>query len=318
MDTFDPQHPDPFGHATSEAGRKVAELFTVASLAGQAWARARARRAAGDPAGPGDAPDLAAADLEAARAAWAPALDRGWLADAGLVDVARAWRAAADWEHADPAARAAADLAEERMRQIHPYAMARFDARRAAGQPRTEAMVATVPDFALHPRPRTGWADSRDPRAGWADVGEGRRLDAAPDALAQPAEGLTDAELPVVRRLLAAVARLSAQSVADGRGPLAPEVAEQALRNQVTGAPDALIDWVVAGLRDGGPAPQAPARPPTVASSGPGAVNWPGTVHDAVAATVMRQAAGGRRSRSRQAAGTLQVKARRPSGPPLS
>lgn len=302
MESFDPVHADPFDQATSDAGRKIAELFTVASIAGQALARHRARRAAASPEDGSPPVDLAEAGLEADRAAWAPALDRGWLADAGLVDVARAWRAATDWEHADDAAREAADLAEERMRQIHPYAMARYDARRADGQPRAEAMINTVPDFALHPRPRPGPADA------W----EGRHLDAAP---AQPAEGLTDAELPVVRRLLDIVARLSARSAAEGRGPLAPEVAEAALRNQVTGAPDALVDWVVAGLRATGAPGQAPARPPTVADVGPAAVNWPGTVHDAVAVTVMRRAAGGRRPRSRAAAGTLQVKARHRPGP---
>ena len=149
MESIEGPHPDPFGHALSGAGQKAAELVSVAAMLAQAAAQARARK-------DGLAAARDEADLAAARAAWAPVLDPGWRADAGLADVARAWGAAIPWEQAEAGAADALDAAEARLRELHPAAMRGFDRRRAAGTPRADAMLATVGDFVLDPAGSAG------------------------------------------------------------------------------------------------------------------------------------------------------------------
>ena len=83
-----------------------------------------------------------------------------------------------------------------------------------------------------------------------------------------------------------------------------------------TNAPPGLITRIVEGLRDGSlavPAAAARAPRPTVAAAGPGALDWPRTAADGVAAAVVRRAAGGQSAAP--GAGSPQRPARREPGP---
>lgn len=312
MEPSEGMHPDPFGGALAITGQKIAELASVAALVGQTVVRMRARKAEqeadGKERGNNTAQDTERdAQLAADRAVWAPVLDKGWRKDAGLVDTVRAWGAAVRWEDADASAAEAVTAAEERLRELHPYAMRNYDALRAEGKSRFAAMMEAVPDFALHP----------DPRPAPADTQQGRRLAAAGNST--PAPGLSEQDLAVTRRLMKIAARMNARSVAAGHGPVSPEAVMTALRTQVYGAPDELLDRVERGLRTRpvtlAAVPRS-ASPKTAATRGPGAASWPSTVQDGLAATLKRQAAAkSRASRGQGKKATTFTNARRPSGP---
>ncbi len=97
------------------------------------------------------------ADSEAARAGWAPALDPIWLRQADLFQAARTWGAAMPYADRsvpwyEPAAATAMRKSEERLRDLHPHAMARYDQLRSDGMGPAEAMRETAPLFARPPR----------------------------------------------------------------------------------------------------------------------------------------------------------------------
>jgi hypothetical protein len=94
----------------------------------------------------------------AARTLWSPALDPGWTGRAGLTPVLHSWGAAmpfADpsepWH--EPAAATAMRACEERLRQIHPYAMRRYDLLRDQGRTPAASMREAAPFFGRAPRP---------------------------------------------------------------------------------------------------------------------------------------------------------------------
>src|SRR6266702_3555642 len=96
------------------------------------------------------------ADREAARAGWAPALDPDWLRQADLFQAARTWGAAMPYADRsmpwyEPAAATALRKSEERLRDLHPYAMAYYDRLRADGLGPAEAMYQAAPLFTRHP-----------------------------------------------------------------------------------------------------------------------------------------------------------------------
>jgi hypothetical protein len=156
-------HPDPFREAINHGLARAMQVASFAGTAAQVFvyhqktqARAaaeqdeRARRAL-----------LAQtrAEREAGRSGWSPALDPRWLRDASLHDTARAWGAALPYADRnvpwyEPAAATAVRKTEERLRHLHPFAMARYDRLRADGLAPAEAMQQTAPLFALRPRAR--------------------------------------------------------------------------------------------------------------------------------------------------------------------
>jgi hypothetical protein len=286
-------HPDPTGQASAAAGQKIAELAAVAAMLGQVAAQIKARQAS-------RAADAVARDeaaLAAARTGWAPALHPEWLADATLRNVATAWGSAAPWEHADSGAQAALEACETRLRELHPYAMRRFDELRGRGWARADAMMDAAQAFALHPSPRPAPQDAND----------GRYLAAAAPSGGGPVQAPAgpfpvDPDAAVTSRILRIVARLNEQATAAGRGPLDPEVVDIALRTG-TNAPDALIRNVVDGLRAGTrvvPTVAAAAGPRSAASAGVNAATWPSNVYDGVAAaTIGRSVTGQRRPAAR-------------------
>ncbi len=295
-------HPDPVTQATTSAGQKLAEFAAVAALLAQVTAQFRARRAQQD----ADRTALEDADRAAARARWAPALDRGWLADADLRDVARAWGSALPYEDTDAAAREALNAAEARLREIHPYGMRAYDKLRDGGRARAEAMREAAPEFLKHPRPRPA------PR----DAHQGRYLTAPAPTAGGPAAAPAppDPDAAAAARLLDIVSRINDSEIAAGRGPLDPAVVEMALAAR-TSAPPGLITRIVEGLRDGSlavPAAAARAPRPTVAAAGPGALDWPRPAADGVAVVVVRQAAGGQAPRRTRGARSAPPAAKRP------
>jgi hypothetical protein len=153
-------HPDVPGEALSRSGQRLAQLGSLLT----SWAMVEARRAERRNAaramrGEQELRDLRAqerAAQELARAGWAPAQDRRWLAGAGLLDTARAWSAAAAYADTDPGAATALARCEDRLRQLHPYAMSWYDRQRAQGAGVFDAMRDALPLFTRAPHARPG------------------------------------------------------------------------------------------------------------------------------------------------------------------
>jgi hypothetical protein len=90
------------------------------------------------------------------RLSWAPAHDSQWLAQADLIQTGRAWAGAASYADTDPAAASAMRKCEERLRKLHPYAMARYDRLRDDGANPLDAMRESAPLFSRTPNVRVG------------------------------------------------------------------------------------------------------------------------------------------------------------------
>jgi hypothetical protein len=153
-------HPDLLGKALSHSGQRLAQLGSLLTSWAMVEARRAERRSAAQAAR--SEQELNAlreqerAAWQLARAGWAPALDRRWLAAADLMQTARAWSAAAAHAGTDPGAAATLARCEERLRALHPYAMARYDRLRAEGAGLFDAMQDALPLFARAPRARPG------------------------------------------------------------------------------------------------------------------------------------------------------------------
>jgi hypothetical protein len=152
-------YPDVLGGALSFSSQRVAQLGSLitagATVEAQRRARATAARAARDERALSALRDQERAAWQLARAGWAPAHDSRWLAQADLLQAARVWSAAAAYGEADPAAGSAARKCEDRLRALHPYAMAWYDRLRGEGAGRFDAMRQALPLFgrARHARP---------------------------------------------------------------------------------------------------------------------------------------------------------------------
>lgn len=159
---MDPQtHPDPFHDAMSHGLQRFVQVASSAVTGAQAYAylqRAHARTLAErDERARRAIAEHIRAERDTARARWAPALDRRWLRQADLLQTARAWGGAmpyadpsAPWH--EPEAAAAMRNCEERLRDLHPTAMARYDRLRGEGLAPAEAMREAAFMFAYAPR----------------------------------------------------------------------------------------------------------------------------------------------------------------------
>ena len=169
-------HPDLLGEALSQSGQKLAQLGSLLASWATVQARRTERRAAAAAAQSEqqlrELREQETAAWRLARAGWAPARDRQWLASAGLLDAGRAWSAAAAWADADPGAANAQGRCENRLRGLHPYAMARYDRLRAEGAMPFEAMHDVLPLFGRAPSARPGGA-ATERRALTAPAGGG-------------------------------------------------------------------------------------------------------------------------------------------------
>ncbi|MFC0862386.1 hypothetical protein ACFHYQ_08760 [Sphaerimonospora cavernae] len=156
---------DPLHEALGRAAGRTAQLTSLLAVAAQVVVDIQRRRAE-----IAQARDLAArralerqahAVRQAARARWAPAHDAHWLGEADLLDVGRIWSAAVPHADDDPTAEAAVRKCEERLRTLHPHAMAHYDQLRADGLDRLAAMHQAAPSFSR---------DARDPASRRAAV----------------------------------------------------------------------------------------------------------------------------------------------------
>lgn len=178
MDTSD-AYPDVLGDALSHSSQRLAQLGSLLTAAATMEVRRRAQAQAADAARSerelGILRDQQRAAWQLARAGWAPAHDSRWLAQADLLQTARTWSAAAAYADAEPAAGAAMRKSEERLRVLHPYAMAWYDRLRSEGVGAVEAMRQAVPLFGRAPHPRPG-----DPAAERRGLTAPAGLDAEP------------------------------------------------------------------------------------------------------------------------------------------
>jgi hypothetical protein len=159
MDAAD-VYPDVLGDALSFSSQRAAQLGSLvtagATVEVHRRARATAARAARDERALSALRDQERAAWQRARAGWAPAHDTLWLAQADLLQAARIWSAAAAYADVDPTAASAERKCEERLRALHPYAMARYDRLRSDGAGAFDAMRQALPLFAQAPHARPG------------------------------------------------------------------------------------------------------------------------------------------------------------------
>ena len=159
MDTSD-VYPDLFGDALSYSSQRMAQLVSLVTAAATVEARRKAQRNAAKTIRSERAlrelQDQERAAYELARAGWAPARDPRFLDQADLLQAARAWSAAAAYADADPEAADAVRTCEQRLRVLHPYAMAWYDRLRGEGAAPLDAMREALPLFARAPHARPG------------------------------------------------------------------------------------------------------------------------------------------------------------------
>ena len=159
---MEPAHyTDPLEEALSHGSQRVAQFASLAAAMAQVVIQRRtleqARKAVvGDQRARRVLDDQERMLQRQARLSWAPAHDAQWLAQAGFTETARAWAGAAAYADTDPAAAAALRKCEDKLRALHPYAMARYDRLRHDGMTPLDAMRETAPLFARAPDARVG------------------------------------------------------------------------------------------------------------------------------------------------------------------
>jgi hypothetical protein len=242
------EHPDPFRDAMSHAMQRAVQVASSAVTGAQAYAylnRTHARANAERDERARRALDAEhRAERDAARAEWAPALDPRWLRQADLLKTARAWGAAmpyadpsAPWH--EPAAATAMRACEERLRELHPTAMARYDRLRGEGMGPAQAMREAAFLFAGPPRAH----DSHYTPAPMLDPGNG---ETPPWAAAAPDPGREDGQDVEAqeRRGRQIVEALQERARDQGREPLG-EAEQRTVLETVTNLPAEVIDRVV-------------------------------------------------------------------------
>jgi hypothetical protein len=169
MDTST-SYPDPFRDAMHEGVQRAVQLGSIAVAGAQIYAyhqRAQARTVAErDERARRALQAQIRAERDAARAGWAPALDPAWLQQATFIETARAWGAALPYSDRavpwyEPTAVSAMRTCEDRLRDLHPFGMARYDRLRSDGLSPAAAMREAAPLFALHPQARDGYYTPR-------------------------------------------------------------------------------------------------------------------------------------------------------------
>jgi hypothetical protein len=244
-------HPDPFQDALGHGLQRAVQIASCAVTAAQVYVYQqrthatataerdeRARRA------------LAAqvrAEREAARAGWAPALDPDWLQTADLFQTAAAWGTAMPYADRsvpwyEPAAATAMRKTEERLRDLHPHAMARYDRLRADGNSPADSMRAAAPLFAGPPHaydapytPRPELHHGTGSNLIWTAT--------PPASLPGELDGVALAHAQE-RRGMQIVAALQARARAEHRVPLG-EAEQRTVLETITNLPADIIDRVV-------------------------------------------------------------------------
>ena len=177
---------DPVGHAST----KIVQYVSLATMAAEALAQRSQQRAA----------EAAAADERATRALraqqtgarnaarlhWQPVLDPRRAGHTSLADAGVAWASSQAWREVDPEAALASDRALDRMRELRPDVMERFDRLTANGPDQVDQVEAMrrVAPFLDRPAAREHGAGVR-PELLTTDTDRG--LQAAADSAARAA-----------------------------------------------------------------------------------------------------------------------------------
>ncbi len=182
------QYTDPLEDALSHGSQRVAQFASLAGAMAQVVMQRRALHDARKAARNDERATRVLDEQERlmhrqARLSWAAAHDPQWLAQADLLETGHAWAGAASYADTDPAAASAMRKCEDRLRMLHPYAMARYDRLREDGMSPLDAMRETAPLFGRHPDVRVG-----EPAAARRALG----ADAADDAHPSAGEVLDD------------------------------------------------------------------------------------------------------------------------------
>ncbi len=227
MDTSD-VYPDLFGDALSYSSQRLAQLASLVTAAATVEARRKAQRNAaktirGERA-LRELQDQERADYELSRAGWAPARDPRFLDQADLLQAARAWSAAAAYADADPEAADAVRTCEQRLRVLHPYAMAWYDRLRGEGAAPLDAMREAVPLFARAPQARPGDPVAERPGLAAPDsLGTGSWDSSADDSGVARAAADSSAIRQVEQRGQQIVRELQARALAERGYTLSPD-----------------------------------------------------------------------------------------------
>ena len=245
MDTSD-VYPDLFGDALSYSSQRLAQLASLVTAAATVEARRKAQRNAAKTVRSERAlrelQDQERAAYELARTGWAPARDPRFLAQADLLQAARAWSAAAAYADADPEAADAVRTCEQRLRVLHPYAMAWYDRLRGEGAAPLDAMREALPLFARAPHARPG--DPVTERPGLTApvaAGPASRNSSADDAEVTQASADSSAVRQAERRGQHIVQELQARALAARGYALSPDELETTL-GATTTLPGDVID----------------------------------------------------------------------------
>jgi hypothetical protein len=233
MDTSD-VYPDLFGDALSYSSQRMAQLAALVTAAATVEARRKAQRNAAKTIRSERAlrelRDQERAAHQLARAGWAAARDPRFLAQADLLQAARAWSAAAAYADADPEAADAVRTCEQRLHVLHPYAMAWYDRLRSQGATPLDAMREALPLFARAPHARPG--DPAAERPGLAAPGSpgtaSRDSSADESGVAQDAAD-SSAIRQAEQRGQQIVQELQARALAERRYTLSPDELETTL-----------------------------------------------------------------------------------------
>jgi hypothetical protein len=153
---------DPVGQASS----KVAQYVSLATMAAEAIAQVRQQRTAALAAADERTVRATRAQQTAARAAarlqWSPVLDPRRRNGLNLADTGLAWAASQAWRTLDPEAQLASEYASQRLRELRPDVMGRYDRLTADGLDDVEAMRRVAPFFDRPPA-RPGEHTARPP-----------------------------------------------------------------------------------------------------------------------------------------------------------
>ena len=261
---------DPLEEALSQGAQRVAQLASLLGAAAEVRTRREvlkdAREAADATGQAGQV--IGEQELDAyqqARMRWAPAHDPRWLAQADLLQTARAWSAAACYADTDPVAAAAMRKCEERLRTLHPYAMARYDRLRTDAMNPLAAMSEAAPLFSRPPHARTGEAAATRPALDTIrEQGASPPASATPATMATPDPDSGEADQAEQRGQWIA-AQLQARARASGRGKLGPDELATVLET-VTNLPGDAIERITRAAGAGRHA----AKPEHPGAGGPG------------------------------------------------
>jgi hypothetical protein len=251
MDTA--SHPDPFQDAMSHGLQRAVQVASSVMTGAQVYVHLKRTQARvlgeRDERGRRALNAQIRADRDTHRAGWSPALDAGWLRNAGLSQTARAWGTAMPYADratpwCEPTAATAMRKCEERLRDLHPYAMARYDRLRGDGISPAEAMREAAPLFG---RPSRAYDAPSTPRP-VLQAGDGMDLTWTADPPADspsPAETGIGADARVLeRRGRQTLDALQARARDQGRAPLG-EAEQRTVLETITSLPPEVIDKVV-------------------------------------------------------------------------